>query len=380
MPLAITAIDADELVGGVIVGNYSPSCASEDIDNGAGRLQSAVKRLADASCDTSSAMALEASGIIPRALKTKSSENCDSMQAWVNNEHRKSDLSKMGKRSGANCHYVEIEDDGVGNDDGVCTKNEWYVKKLDTYGCVEDNDDDIGNNDGVCNLIDDSKQQGNRKKGVWERCLESCDMAQDEPEYDCENMDLIATSIESVAEETENANAKLKSMISSYNRKGAQLQALSSEDSLSDPCLLVSNVSIEFEDHDNDGNIEATTYGQDPYSFREDTPLNLQGWEFAAAVGESIHDICSDSFDTTIFGNDYPAVCVSVVVINRTLRLMSSSREILDDAITGARIDNMTLCMEQMAAELGGMDEKLDLILDYLIMPQGQRPDFPQKP
>ncbi len=64
--------------------------------------------------------------------------------------------------------------------------------------------------------------------------------------------------------------------------------------------------------------------------------------------------------------------------------LESAGWEPLDDAITGARVDNMSLCVEEVGSQLNAMqqllnamNQKLITIMEYLNTPQWKRSYFP---
>lgn len=99
----------------------------------------------------------------------------------------------------------------------------------------------------------------------------------------------------------------------------------------------------------------------------------------AAEILEEVANICVDAADTTIFGTDAPAVCIVAHGGQAAASIFSSGWELLDDAITGARVDMVSLCVEQMGSQLNVMDRKLDTIMDYLNTPLGRRPEFPLK-
>ena len=96
--------------------------------------------------------------------------------------------------------------------------------------------------------------------------------------------------------------------------------------------------------------------------------------------------VCMAAADTSVWGFDVPAACIPAFAALGVVEGFAESVELLDDSITGTRIDNMTKCMQEMGSQLddmedkmGSMEEKLALIVDLLNTPQGQRPEFPKK-
>ncbi len=69
---------------------------------------------------------------------TKSKENLDRGKSRLG----PNDFQLLVKKKDASCQTVEIDGDGIGNDDGVCNKN--------NERCAEVIGDGIGNDDGVC--------------------------------------------------------------------------------------------------------------------------------------------------------------------------------------------------------------------------------------
>ena len=106
----------------------------------------------------------------------------------------------------------------------------------------------------------------------------------------------------------------------------------------------------------------------------------------AAEVLEGAANVCSDVADTTFFGTDVKAVCAVVHTGQFAASIIANAWELLDDAISGARVDNMSVCVQDMGSQLNAMqdqlnamDDKLNTIMDYLNTPQGRRPYFPVK-
>jgi len=356
------AASADDSFGGIIVGTAPPDECNPDEESR--KILQAAQNMTDATCESTAIVLSDRSGFFTQALKSQMSEKCSRIQDWVGAEHRKSDFAKVGKKNSADCYLVEIDDDGFGNDDGICTKNEQYDKKEDIFGCIEEMNDGIGNDNGVCELTGLSP---NGKKKVWENCLEVCDTPADNPVVtDCTTMDLVTMSLEDAADSLETANTQIEVKLAMLEAQRANKVQSADSSLTTNPCLSASDAAFE-------GNYFPDGYRPDKYS-------EISAAVTAALLLEQAGNTCTDALDTSAFGFDYPVVCMVVHYGQQVAASFAEQMELLDDAITGTRVDNMSLCLEQMGSQLDAMDAKLDLIIDYLNMPQGQRPDFPAKP
>jgi len=353
---------ADEIVGGVWVGT-APSDECNPDEEG-GKILEAAQKMTDATCESSAIVMSDRSGFFSQALKSQMSDKCTRIQDWVGAEHRKSDFAKSGKKNSADCYIAEIEGDDFGDDDGICARNEWYDKKEDTYGCMEEMGDGAGNENEICELVAVSP---NGKKKVWEKCLEVCDTPADNPLVtDCTTMDLMTMSLEDAAGSLETANMQIEAKLAVLNVQQTNKVQSVNTDSTNNPCLSASDAVFDGRNY--------------PYGAREDGYTNISAAITAALLLEQAGNTCTDAMDTSSFGFDFPVVCMVVHYGQQVAQSFAEQMELLDDAITGTRVDNMSLCLEQMGSQLDAMDEKLDLIINYLNMPQGQRPDFPSKP
>lgn len=87
-------------------------------------------------------------------------------------------------------------------------------------------------------------------------------------------------------------------------------------------------------------------------------------------------NLCTDSFGTDILGTNALIACGAIHYGHFVALMFHTTRELLDDAITGSRVDNVAVCVEQLGSQFDKMDAKLDEILILLNTPQGLRPQF----
>jgi len=370
--VGIPSAAAEQIVGGTVVGD-APADDCDPKEKGAEILQ-AAKNMTDAACTSSALVASDQSGIFSAAVKAQLDDACTRSQNWVNATGRASDFAKMGKKGTAECHTVEIEGDDFGDDDGICSKSEMYSKKDDKFGCVEDDTDGIGDDDGVCELL----EQGHGKK-VWEACLQECDTPDDNPAVtDCTTMDQMAGTFQDAADALGSANTQIAVKLNAFESlRGGDMLQMPSEVTSTNECLTASSVAFE-----------GFSF---PNGSRSSEYTELRDALLAAEVLEGIANYCVDAADTTIFGTDAPAVCIVAHAGQVAASTISAGWELLDDAITGARVDKVSLCVEDMGTQLNAMDAKLDAMqeqldamdakLDFIIellnTPQGRRPNFP---
>lgn len=336
----------------------------EDAECMGEEIMEAAALMTNAACDSATIAESDNTGTFTATAKAKLDDACTRSKNWVNAGHRKDDFVKFGKRKKSDCYLAEVLDDGIGNDDGVCTDDEKGKKLGDDFGCVEA----AGNDNGVCEIVND---HGNGKKKVWEQCLEVCDEV--DPEFDdgedITTMKHMAGAMRDAAGALDSSNAIMLRKLEVLRQVQAVSVALNGDDpSPVTACTHVATASVD-----------SVEYGPDGNWFRANTFSELQSAVAAARALENAHDICIDAADTTFFGADYPVICIPAALGAVVATVVADEWELLDDTITSTRIDNMTLCLEYLGPMVEGIDAKLDEIIDLLNMPQGQRPEFPKK-
>ena len=376
--LALQQAGADVIVGGTSVGAAPPDTCNPEEEGE--KIHGAMGNMVDATCDTAAIVSADDSGFFIPSVKNSMNDRCERARGWMNADQRKNEFKRMGKKNDSDCFIEELPGlDSVGNNDGVCTKDEWYSKKEDAYGCVEDPDAMVpeeADGDGVCELILGPHPS---KKRIWEPCKEVCDIPVGvEDVNDCSTMDVVALAFEDAAVELESANVLLTAQLAvlkAEQERGSMIAEMEpGSDSL---CLTASSVVLEF--------------GGSEYTYadggRADSWEGLYWATEFALISEQAANACWAGADTTIWGFDAPAICIPVIAVTTGLKILADQMELLDDAISGTRIDNLSLCVAELKTgqdetnnKLDGVLERLELIMDYLNMPPGQRPEFPKKP
>lgn len=357
---------AQQIVGGTVVVQAQPDDC--DADTKGEEVLMAAQQMNNAACNSSAIVASDRSGIFTITAKAQLDDVCTRSQSWVNATGRSSDFARMGKKGTAECYIAEREDCKNCDGDGICSQKETYLKKADEFGCVEDDTDAIGDNDGVCELL----SQGHGKK-VWEKCLEVCNTPEDNPAVtDCATMDHLTGSLLDATDALDSANTHLAAKLQVFEALQHDLAEAASDATAGSTCLTASSVTF------------------DGFSFPNGSRANeyteIRDALLAAEILEGAANVCSDVADTTIFGTDAKAVCGIVHSGLITASTIANAWELLDDAISGARVDKMSQCVQDMGSQLNAMqdqliamDKKLNTIMDYLNTPQGRRPYFPMK-
>jgi hypothetical protein len=359
---------AQAVVGGTLVVDAPPEAC--DADAKGEEILQAAKSMNNAACNSAAIVASDRSGFFSAAAQAKLNDVCTRSQNWVNNIGRSDDFARMGKKGSADCYIAERDDCSFCDGDGICSPNEKYSKQDDEFGCVEDDSDAFGDNDGICEL---REQTPNKKKKVWEECLEICDTPEGNSEVtDCAMMDHMSGSLQDAADALDSANTQLVAGLQVFETLQKDLAEAASDATAGSTCLTASSVTF------------------DGFSFPNGSRANeyteLRDALLAAEVLEGAANVCSDVADTTVFGTDAKAVCGIVHSGLITASTIANGWELLDDAISGARVDKVSLCVQDMGSQLNAMQEqlkvmdgKLDTIMEYLNTPQGRRPWFPLK-
>lgn len=252
----------------------------------------------------------------------------------------------IAKRQDAICQIVEIDDDGKGNNDGICEPGE---------DCAEVLDDGIGDDDGIC------KPTKGKKKEV---CIQLCD--QDAASAIDDNFD------EETLYSTEANLAGVESLIETSRVQVSRMNSAMIEMSLMQAGL-------------GEGSCANLLYPENiPAGGERRSYEVMQATLGAANAADWAHAACDSGAEQTVFGANAAAVCTVLAVAAGIVDVIYDAFELQDDTITSERLDAAIVCLEQLdkkssdtLEKLDGVQEKLDQIVDLLNTPQGRRPGFP---
>ena len=330
------------------------------------KIQNSAATLSNTICDTSDIVSNDATGVFSVKEKDFFERQCERAKGWVNAPGRDSTFTSVGKNNKDSCYVVEIEGDGIGDDDGICTQNE-RIKG----GCSEAINDGVGNDDGVCDVTKESSNGKGKKVKSWETCEEVCIIPEDEIQTDC-------STLESMDGFLQDANTELSELNNGISLKA---QVLSQQQELyteivaatdpTDQCTNVLYVDITSSVGGLYGNYSGTERVSDYNDFI------ISNIENETAAGAA--NICTDLAGQDWGGFNVLAVCAPVHALQAVYSGVLSSMELMDDTITGTRLDNAAECIKQMDAKLNNIEEKLDEIIRLLNTPTGRRDNFPTK-
>jgi len=374
----------------VEAGPPDDGCDDPDADHGK-KMKCKHQKLANTICETSNIANTDpdVGQVFNDKQKARFARQCEQSQAWVNAPDREEDFRRALKKGGADCYVEEIDQDGVGNDDGVCTKGEQNKE-----GCVEVLDDGIGDDDGVCEEIvkvtgpppDKGKKT---KKKTWETCVEICNVEEaeggDGDVVDNQRAEMLENSLDESADVLADLNDEL---VSSSAALQAQKKIFNVLGMTYDPAecegLMLFKANPKFASP-----MANTSYNYDteerPFSFNA-----INDWRLAANYVQA-GEICDDAFQFSwsfgvgaMTGGSTNAWCIVAHYADFIVQDVANGLAMLDDEITSTRIDNMAQCMQYVGVKVRTLEEgineaneKLDETLRLLNLPPGQRPDWP---
>ncbi len=254
----------------------------------------------------------------------------------------------IAKRQDATCQILEIDQDGIGNDNGICEQRE---------DCVEVLDDGIGNDDGICWPF-----KGKKKEACVQICDQEAASAVDE-NFDEESLYSIEGNLTGV-----------ESLIEASRTQVAQMSSAMAEMTLIQAGL-------------GEGSCSNLLYPQDIVAGgQRRSYAAMQATQGAANAADWAHAACDSGAEQSVFGTNAAAVCTVLAVAAGIVDEIYDAFELQDDTITGQRLDAAIVCLEQLdqkssdtISKLNGIQDKLDQIENLLITPQGRREGFPEK-
>jgi hypothetical protein len=323
--------------------------------------------LVDEVCNTTTLLSQDDLGILTPLQKENLNNKCTLARGWVDNT-KPEEFKAMGLRrdagggSGAVMEYVgpdTPEHKNDGDDDGICKpkgKNDKATAAKDgpTKGykewCAEVQGDGIGDEDGFCELI---KGGG---KPVLEPCVQVSGVAaiesQDE-NYDEEKLKGIEAAFEDNTTAMKAANIQLAANLEELRT----LRATSAETfSVYKPeeCLGLMDIPEPFPQQ------ERTSY------------YTLYGFLVPMTSMAAGHDTCDSAANLDVLGANGSPVCVATAVLKGLSVAMFELFEQIDDAITGARVDNAAQCLESIHSQVITNSVKLDHIYSQVITNTGK--------
>lgn len=257
------------------------------------------------------------------------------------------DFRLLTKKKDASCQVVEIIDDGIGNDDGVCD-----TKNKPEESCAEVIGDGIGNDDGIC-----SPMKGKKR----EVCVQICDEVTMQNE---ENVDAdLAAEYEGVLDEV---TGHTKEMNEALQDVALSMSALANSADPLDPCPL------------DTGGLSRINFLV--YLLAKTAAVSARG---ATDIGERFCD------SEAVAG--CAACCAPAEAVAGGLEAAWTAIELTESSINSATIDAALNCVAKLKKaadantalladvenDLKEVEASQDMMIQLLNLPQGQRPDFP---
>lgn len=366
-------------------------CDDPDADHGK-KMKCKHQKLANVICATSDLANNDpgVSKVFNDRQKQRFARQCEQSQVWANAPDREEDFRQSLKKRGAECYLEEILDDGIGDDDGICTKAEQHKN-----GCAEVLEDNIGDDDGICQEIinvtapPDEKNKKSRKR-TWEACIEVCDLEEvaggsDDDLVDNQRAEMLENALDESAETLRDLNSQL---VSSTLALQAEKAVLSDLGTVYDPPACLGLLLFK-------GNPQfASPMAADSYNYdtelRPFTYETLNDWRLAANYVQA-GEICENAFAYSWSfglgaesGGSTQAWCIVAHYADSIVKDVADGLELLDDLITGTRVDNMAECLQYIGVKVQTLEDgineanaKLEETLRLLNLPAGRRPDWP---
>ena len=222
----------------------------------------------------------------------------------------------------------------LGDGDGICNKGGKpktpYPSDGDPipgYGewCAEDDEDGIGDDDGICERL----RVGN--KWIREACLSISDteaIDTNDENFNKPELEAYGTYLDDTLGGIQEANQQLAVMVADL--KEHQLQARTLDGSLADTCDAMLYTDLWF--------------GGELYD-EHLPPLGISIFLDVYFVGDLLYNVCSSVAGTTILGMNAKGVCAVPAVIKSIAELGWETWELLEDSITGMHAQNTARCL-----------------------------------
>ena len=257
------------------------------------------------------------------------------------------DFRLLTKKKDASCQLVEILNDGIGDDNGVCD-----TKNKPEESCAEVIGDGIGDDDGIC-----SPMKGKKR----EACVQICDEAtmQDEENVDAD----LAAEYEGVLDEV---TGHAREMNDALQEVALAMSSLSSSEDPLDPCPL------------DTGGLSRINFLV--YLLSKTAAVSARG---ATDIGERFCD------SEAVAG--CAACCAPAEAVAGGLEAAWTAIELTESSINSATIDAALSCvaklkkaadantalLKEVENDLKEVEASQEMIIQLLKLPQGQRPGFP---
>ena len=298
----------------------------------------------------------EVDNLPPGLFSEKQIKNFKNERDRVEKERKKTTLAGgfkgIAKKQDSICQIVEL-DDGYGDADGICEAGE---------NCAEVLDDGIGDEDGICKPL-----KGKKKEVCIQICDQDVTSAVDE-NFDLETLETTEANLESVEKLVEVSHEQVMQMNIAMN----QMSSMQAELGEGLCANLLSPAGLP---------------PGPPSGAMRFTYVEMQGILAGTNVADWAHATCDSGAEQSVFGTNAAAVCTVLAVAAGILDTVFDGFELQDDTVTGMRLDAAVVCLEQLDKQssdtlkkLGGIEEKLNQVIELLNTPQGRRQDFPLRP
>jgi hypothetical protein len=292
----------------------------------------------------------------------KQKKQLQDMRDQVKNEAARTppeDYKQMGKKKNLTCYFQEIlgdvypgdDDNGngecdgtedcVGNEDGICDKNEQ---------CAEVLDDGIGDDDGVC--VDKGKYK--------EACIEICDpdlimAVGNEMNVDKGKADDLEQSLQDVTDVIDESNTKVAAFI--YNKR-LVVQATAG-------CDKSTMTACEY--------LECLMSNERKYTANE-----IEGTVGGAIGAKLFADTCRDGMKWDVISN-LSSLCLIPGTIQNGLQIAATTLEVKDDSQTAERLDAIGMCVHETGDKIQQVKTTLEDVIELLLSAPGKREAYPVK-
>ncbi len=347
-----------------------PPSGDCDQDDPGAKMKCQYQKLSDSICETNQVIQDSTISFLENK-KEKVQHYCASTQAWIDAPGREDQFKNSFKKKDTDCYIEEIigdlDDKGnpIGDDDGICTKNE-----QNKDGCVEDDTDGIGNDNGFCEVT----RTGPGKK-VREPCLEVCEVEDtgnpnDDENLDVEMMEMVGGALEVATEDMDTYNSALRGMIQEWEDVSIGLTNMNAANTYEpDKCLGLLLYSVDPYSEIVQSKVKPINYTRTdrPFSY-EDLDFHRTNANYTAILGQVCENAFSYSWSFGVggeTGGSTQAWCSIFHGIDDIVKDLGDGVEMLDDAITGTRLDNAVQCLEYVAKNIKGTQGSLDYKVEW---------------
>lgn len=208
--------------------------------------------------------------------------------------------------------------------------------------CAEVTGDNVGDDDGFC------EYQGKGMAQYLEPCVKAANVSaidQQPGNFNESRLIAIENALEDSSANMRAMRVELATMLEEYQAVQAT-GAESSPNGGPEECLDMLRVDPSY------------LAPRPSYDF-------LSDWLAGSIISNMLLNTCTSVFGTDVWGFNGMPACVAPSIALAVSDALHAGQELIDDAITGARVDNAAACLQYLGTQMNGVQDSLDFLVEW---------------